>query len=76
MDPSSMRRGSGTTKPMEIDTNNRHTPLKLFVDAKRKIHEIYSEVANHIKDSTAFLKGENFPHTVAHNVFIHICTVC
>ncbi|XP_071848309.1 mitofusin-2-like [Apostichopus japonicus] len=57
MDLASVRRGSGTTKPVEPDISSRQTPLKLFVDAKRKIHEIYSEVANHIKDSTAFLKG-------------------
>lgn len=59
MDLASVRRGSGTTKPVEPDISSRQTPLKLFVDAKKKIHEIYSEVANHIKDSTAFLKGQD-----------------
>ncbi|KAJ8043120.1 Mitofusin-2 [Holothuria leucospilota] len=57
MDAASMRRGSGTGKLVDPDVNSHHTPLKLFVDAKKKVHKIYSDVSSHIQDSITFLNG-------------------
>ncbi|XP_072164563.1 mitofusin-2-like [Diadema setosum] len=48
------RRPSAMVRP---DEGRSHTPLRLFVDAKRKMNEIYKEVAGHITESQTFLDG-------------------
>ncbi|XP_071789492.1 mitofusin-2-like [Asterias amurensis] len=56
------RANSTVTKPfasMEPETshNNSSTPLRLFVDAKKKINEIFGEVASHMKEGQEFIIG-------------------
>ncbi|XP_030847518.1 mitofusin-2 [Strongylocentrotus purpuratus] len=48
------RRPSAMARP---EDSRSSTPLRLFVDAKRKINEIYKEVSGHITDSHVFLDG-------------------
>nr|XP_054748026.1 mitofusin-2-like [Lytechinus pictus] len=54
MDNGYGRRPSAMARPEDGRTS---TPLRLFVDAKRKINEIYKEVSGHIMDSHSFLDG-------------------
>lgn len=56
------RSNSVVAKPfsslVEHDPNNHSsTPLRLFVDAKKKVNNIYHEMAVHVEESTAFIQG-------------------
>ncbi|XP_022096331.1 mitofusin-2-like isoform X1 [Acanthaster planci] len=55
------RTHSTATQPssMEPETshNNSSTPLRLFVDAKKKINEIFGEIASHTRESKDFIVG-------------------
>ena len=57
------RSNSVVAKPfsslVEHDPNNHSsTPLRLFVDAKKKVNNIYHEMAVHVEESTAFIQGK------------------
>ncbi|XP_072035110.1 mitofusin-2-like [Amphiura filiformis] len=56
----SSRSNSVVSKPfssMDPDINHSSTPLRLFVDAKKKVNNIYNEMATHVDESTSFIKG-------------------
>ena len=56
-DPYDFREGESRNLSSLREFSPVPSPLKLFGQAKRKINDIYAEIATYINESNAFLSG-------------------
>ncbi len=51
--------GGGGGGSIKIDSSNSSSPLQIFVQAKKSINDIFTEIEEYIKETCVFVHGKH-----------------